>query len=462
MKILLPILSALLLCLVSSPSTLAAEPASNVFDALGYFCTASAWEKTPDAFLMENRPYGFRFLDAERTTAFSPEKGRMLFGRFFVYETRVFWKDSAIRRVEVSVYNKGDANLPVSKEKFESSVRDLSDFLTQTFGAPEKEADARPAPHKVVRRLNWKRKAPLFQLEWAFVEPYTDKDSGFRIPYQPEYIRVVMVPKTGHAAADNANLTGRSMLVRAKNLRQLKANIVRNSKGDVVVENVPMVDQGQKGYCAAASAERVIRYFGIDVDQHQIAQLAETSARHGTSIEGFTEAITAIGKSYTLDQKNLMRADRGKSFQDSQTFRELKDYNAMAKRLKKPQVDWERYTFNHVVDISAIWNALDPQILMESRLRRNQEFMKFLTNIRSYVDSGIPLFWSCLVGLYPEVPDLGANGAFGHIRLIIGYNTKTHEIIYSDSWGPNHALKRMSDKQAWAMTKGLLVLRPRN
>ena len=115
----------------------------------------------------------------------------------------------------------------------------------------------------------------------------------------------------------------------------------------------------------------------------------------------------------------------------------------------------------NMVDVSAIWNALDPQILMESRLRRNQDFTKFLANIRANVDAGIPLFWSCLVGIYPEVPDLGAQGAFGHMRLIIGYNSKTHEILYSDSWGANHALKRMPEKQAWAMTRGLLVLKPR-
>ena len=460
MKVRLTILSAAFLSL-AHVSPLPASPPSAPLDLLGYFQNADAWSRAPDAFLIENRPYGFQFLDAERTTAFSPEKGRMTFGRFYVYETRVYWRDAAIRRVEVSIYNKGDANLPVTKAQFEKSVRDLSDFLTQTFGNPEREPDARPAPRKVVRRLLWKRKAPLLQLEWAFVEPHSDKASGFQIPYTPEYIRVVMVPKTGHAAADNAQLTGRSILVRAKNLRQLRENIVRNSKGDVVIENVPMVDQGQKGYCAAASAERIIRYFGIDVDQHQIAQLAETSARGGTGIEGFTDAITAIGKSYSLDQKNLIPSDAGKSFQESQVFRDLKDYNATAKRAKKPPVVWEDYTLGHMVDVSAIWNALDPQILMESRLRRNQDFTKFLANIRSNVDAGIPLFWSCLVGIYPEVPDLGAQGAFGHMRLIIGYNSKTHEILYSDSWGANHALKRMPEKQAWAMTRGLLVLKPR-
>ncbi len=462
MKKRLPILTAALFSLALSTFLSLAAPQPQILDVLGYFKDSSVWSKSPDSFIIENRPYGFQFLDAERTSAFSPEKGRMTFGRFYVYETRVYWKDAAIRRVEVSIYNKGDANLHVSKEKFEASVRDISDFLTQSFGQPEHEPDSKPVPKKVVKRLAWKRKSPLLQLEWAYVEPHADKDSGFRVPYTPEYIRVVIVPRTGHAAADNANLTGRSILVKAKSLRQLKTNIVKNSKGDVVIENIPMVDQGQKGYCAAATAERLLRYFGLDIDQHQVAQLAETSARGGTSIEGITEAITSIGKSYSLDQKFLIATDKGKSFLDSQFYRDLKDYNAAARRARKPEVDWERHTMNHMVDITSLWNAMDPQILMQSRMRRNQEFTKFTANIRSYVDSGIPLFWSCLVGLYPEVPDVSSGGqAFGHMRLIIGYNTKTHEILYSDSWGPNHALKRMPESQAWAMTKGLLVLKPR-
>ena len=457
-----PLLAAAMASIAIASFAQGHEPQQKAIDILGYFSNAEAWSKTSDAFIIENRQYGFQFLDAERTTAFSPEKGRMAFSRFSVYETRVYWTGSSIRRVEVSIYNKGDADTPVSKEKFEAIVRDISDFLTKSFGQPGHEPDAKPAPRKVVKRLSWKRKTPLLQLEWAYVEPHTDKASGFRVPYAPEYIRMVLVPRTGHAAADNASLTGKSILVKAKNARQLKENIVRNSKGDVVIENVPMVDQGQKGYCAAATAERILRYFGLDVDQHQVAQLAETSARGGTSFEGISEAITSIGKVYSLDQKNLIAADSGKSFQDSQAFRDLKDYNAAAKRAKKPEIDWELHTQNHTVDLSSIWNSMDPEILMQSRLRRKQEFAKFLANVRSYVDSGIPLLWSCLVGIYPEVPDVNSGGrAFGHMRLIIGYNSKTHEILYSDSWGPNHALKRMPESQAWAMTKGLLVLKPR-
>ena len=61
---------------------------------------------------------------------------------------------------------------------------------------------------------------------------------------------------------------------------KITGNVIDESKGrgDVFVDNVPMVDQGQKGYCAAASAERVLRYYGVEIDEHQVAEAAGTTA----------------------------------------------------------------------------------------------------------------------------------------------------------------------------------------
>jgi hypothetical protein len=39
-----------------------------------------------------------------------------------------------------------------------------------------------------------------------------------------------------------------------------------------------MVDQGEKGYCVVASVERVLRYYGGTVDQHELAQIANSDA----------------------------------------------------------------------------------------------------------------------------------------------------------------------------------------
>ena len=46
------------------------------------------------------------------------------------------------------------------------------------------------------------------------------------------------------------------------------------------------------------------------------------------------------------------------------------------------------------------------------------------------------------------------------MRLIIGYNTKTNEVIFSDSWGQGHELKRMPMVNALTITTGMSVMEP--
>ena len=48
-----------------------------------------------------------------------------------------------------------------------------------------------------------------------------------------------------------------------------------------------------------------------------------------------------------------------------------------------------------------------------------------------------------------------------HMRIITGYNTKTGEIIYSDSWGAEHEKKVMKPEDAWGITVNLIALEPR-
>ena len=46
------------------------------------------------------------------------------------------------------------------------------------------------------------------------------------------------------------------------------------------------------------------------------------------------------------------------------------------------------------------------------------------------------------------------------MRLIIGYNSKKKELIYSDSWGHGHGKKKMDAGKAFSMTNAILVLPP--
>jgi hypothetical protein len=47
------------------------------------------------------------------------------------------------------------------------------------------------------------------------------------------------------------------------------------------------------------------------------------------------------------------------------------------------------------------------------------------------------------------------------MRLIIGYNDTTNEILFSDSWGPGHELKRMPADEAWTITSGIYGMEPK-
>lgn len=445
-------------------SFIAVAAVAEPLDLLSLFTMTETWGKTSASFVMEQRKSGFAFVDDERATAVSTVAGATVFGGLPVFETRVYWKNGAMSRAEISVYNKGDA-LPIEKDEFDGLVKKTGGLINGVLGNGVTGRTEKPALHKVVKSMEWKNSATMAQMQWAYEE---GKRQGGGDSFKAEFIRVTFVPKTGHGAADNASLTGKSMLVKARNLASLSKSVARLPKGDVYIDGVPMVDQGQKGYCAAASAERILRYYGLQIDQHQVAQLAETSAASGTSLEGIAEAAENIGKSFSLAVDVLIKADGGRgNFDKSSTGEEIADYNKAAARMRKPKIDWHdhaKQTGPHsmMIDVASIYAAMEPEVLLAAKSAKKQDMTKFRANIAKYVDKGIPLMWSCMVGMFPEVPDIGKNGAFGHMRLIIGYNNKTDEVIYTDSWGGAHALKRMPMNQAWAMTKGLLVLKPRN
>jgi hypothetical protein len=118
--------------------------------------------------------------------------------------------------------------------------------------------------------LIWSRPPSAFLLEYSFQREV--KSRG--IPFQAEFIRLRVAPvggaTSGLAATANASVpVGRSSLT---------SNVTRADNGDVVISGVPMVDQGPKGYCAVATAERVFKYYGLPVDQHEMAQIAGSSS----------------------------------------------------------------------------------------------------------------------------------------------------------------------------------------
>ena len=214
-----------------------------------------------------------------------------------------------------------------------------------------------------------------------------------------------------------------------------------------------MVDQGQKGYCAAATSERVLRYYGHDVDEHEIAQSAGTTAQGGTSVSEMKETVRNVGSKCRLGFSDVVSM----SGSVGDIEEEVEQYNKAAKSEGEPALSMSNYMRGNTIMVGELHDAMKPKVLKKMRMK-DSRYKKFLTGVKTQVDQGIPVFWGVTLGMFPEPGLPQASG--GHMRLIIGYNLKTHEILYSDSWGAGHELKRMPEDWAFAITHDAFFLKP--
>jgi hypothetical protein len=197
-------------------------------------------------------------------------------------------------------------------------------------------------------------------------------------------------------------------------LSYLPLNVKKSGDGDVFIANIPMVDQGAKGYCVVASAQRLFEYYGIPCDMHQLAQIAGSDPERGTSILATNEELGRIDHLFKT---------RFTCIAVRQGFR-------LVELLEGKYVG--------------------PEVPKE----------KFFDSIYKSIDQGIPLLWSLEVGQFPEEPPLQEQTSGGHMRMIIGYNRTKQEILFSDSWGAGHELKRMDAENAFQATQGIFVMKP--
>jgi uncharacterized Zn-binding protein involved in type VI secretion len=271
-----------------------------------------------------------------------------------------------------------------------------------------------------------------------------------------DYVRVTMHPKGGakeKAAAKSGGIVSKT---------KAKSHVKKNADGDVWIDGVPMVDQGQKGYCAAATSERVLRYYGFTIDEHEIAQAAGTTARGGTSIDEMKEAVKAVGSKCRLGYQDIVTMTG--SFQDVE--KDIEQYNKAAKTECEGELSLESFMRGNSVNVGEIYAAMKPKVVKKMRMK-DFRYKKFMAGVKAQVDQGVPVFWGVTLGMFPE-PGL-PQVAGGHIRLIIGYvegkdpktkKTEIKEILYTDSWGAGHELKRMPADWAFAITHDAFFLKP--
>lgn len=417
-------------------SAAAALALDGLLDAEGAF-----WSWSPEEAERKVVPLGFQWVSAEREALRSAAEG-MTWREQPVREALIRMQGERPAALVLSVYNRGDAG-SLAREAFQSAVSNAQAALAAWFGAPGRASDDQLNTSGVRRHaLVWQKPPHRAQLAWS----YSTKDENRSLTYRPEFIRITFAPA---ASAPVAALPGRPGSAAPPRISgaELKARVARTSDGLVAIQGIPMVDQGEKGYCSVATLERVLRYYGIATDQHELAQLAASSASRGTSPDAMVDSLKRVGS------KMGFRLRVVEDFDPKDFLKLIDRYNGIAKKNKTTQLDPYAYR-----EVSAYYQLFEYPLLKEARLKARIDQEKFEREVAKSVDQGIPLAWSVVVGKVEEQPPVHGQG--GHMRLIHGYNPVARELAYSDSWGYGHEDKRMALDDAWTITTGLYVIEP--
>ncbi|MGB8353106.1 MAG: C39 family peptidase [Chthoniobacteraceae bacterium] len=394
------------------------------------------WGPVTADFSTACKTMGFRWISTAQDTAQSVKKGLTLFN-ITVNQAIVRFAQGKPTEIGILFYNRGDAG-ELTRPAFEALKKQCADAITGFTKVNPTERGKDPTNAVRATGLIWQTGASQFLLEDSFTKTV-------EIPFRAEFIRLTVTPLEKPKGMLEQSLTEfHSSSIKFSGLDHVKTL----PNGDVYIDGIPMVDQGDKGYCVVASAERVIRYYGGKADEHELAEIANSSAEKGTSVPAMLDSLKKLSQRLRIKVRTIDDID-DKGFENMIT-----EYNRAAQHGRRAQ----QVSPAGEDSLTDLFEKMDPEILREARTKNPSGMDRFFRLVQTHINQGIPPLWSVMIGILKEPKD--PKGFGGHMRLIIGYNDKTKEIIYSDSWGMGHEMKRMPLSDAWTITMGLDAIEP--
>lgn len=190
----------------------------------------------------------------------------------------------------------------------------------------------------------------------------------------------------------------------------LLERVVHRSNGDVVVTELPMANQGQKGFCVTATLERYLRYFGIEIDMYSISTASNSLQQGGTYLEEMERAI------YPVLKRNLRKIEI--------VSPNLRTRAISAYIDKGLPLIWGMHS---EPEVNAI---LDARMRLRSSITDQEAWQKQLRKAVSKVNA------------------IKTSPKNRHVCLIIGYNHRTDELAVSDSWGSEYVERWITVREA--------------
>jgi hypothetical protein len=226
------------------------------------------------------------------------------------------------------------------------------------------------------------------------------------------------------------------------------SNIKTNDKGDRYLK-VPMIKENSPKECLTVCAKRIFKYYKTVPRDRTWKRISENLILNAKSAKGLKRIFASIASECRCDVKKLAYTS---SFDDfNSVIRFVREYNVQAAKLKKNRID--SFKDNSFKKLLAV---MDEDVLVSAR-NNPDEIKNFKSKVCKEIDAEKPVLWVVFLGIVKEKPE-PVSPSGGRVRLIVGYNPKTNEVIYSDNWGKEHALKKMSWEKAWAITLNALAV----
>ena len=286
--------------------------------------------------------------------------------------------------------------MAILKKKMREDVDAITAKLTEKLGEPQKQRFGEGEGRDTMLRWDWRGHTILLREKEA------------------EYVGLELVTK---AFADAGGKIARTSEKIVKD--RVLANVQRRETGDVVISDIPMVDQGPKGYCVPATAERAMRYLDVPADMYVLAMAGNTNLGGGTSVQMLLQGV----------KKDI--TSKGRTFDSWEGELKLKEL--------------QKYIDKGVPVIWALYSTDDFNKLANDRTKARKEMADF----KQWKDKLPSMLNTSLVAERDQ----------GHVVLIIGYNKETNEFAFSDSWGENfkerwitfEEAEKISQKEFWVV-----------
>ena len=350
--------------------------------------TDPVWNVGADHFIEQYQKLGFRWETVNTHETARSVQPAMKFAGLPVLEMLARFEQGKLREFTFSLYNRGDAG-EMSESAFQGFIAHADEALTAWVGTPgilfktqERTASA------VLQRKAWVKEPQRIDLVWS----YSEKNRNLNIPApRPEFARLQITrfdpaqdPRKSIAQPTTATPSAKQVTA-----DELKRRVKHEPTGDVVIPCVPMVDQGKKGYCAVAVAERVLRYYGRMLDQHEIAQIANTGDGGGTNPEQLVAALRRISTEAHMDVTVLQ------DFNTRDLAQLVADYNRSAKKAHETELQYQHLQGNTMMIESpvTVYRGANFALLKEARLKRDSAMSEFKNSIIKYINNGLPLAW---------------------------------------------------------------------